>query len=81
MVAQRAETGPHEAADGMAHRFAHPPHLAVAALVDDDLQGRTGRGRLGEMGFGRSGAAVVEVDALPEAAESPRLGTPVTSAR
>src|SRR5438105_2385824 len=59
VVAERPEAGPDEAADGVADRLAHPPDLAVAALVDHDLQRRSGRRRLGQAGPGRSGPAVV----------------------
>src|SRR5436190_14017219 len=61
VVVQRAESGPDEAADGVADRLAHPADLAVAALVDHDLQRRAGRRRLGQAGPGRGGPAVVEV--------------------
>ena len=37
VVAHRADAGAHEANDRMTDRVAHPAHLAVAALVDPEL--------------------------------------------
>ena len=56
----------------MADRLAHPPHLAVAALVDGDPQ--HARARLGDPG--RRGHAVVQLDAVAEAANGAGSGRP-----
>ena len=54
---RRSWSGPmrvaHESRDRVADRLAHPPHLAVAALVDRDAQ--HARARLGRPWPGRSG--------------------------
>src|SRR4051794_36747346 len=69
VITQRTKPGAHQASDGVADGLAHAPDLAVATLVDDDLEGcPSGRG-LGEASGGGGGAAVVEVDPFPEAAE------------
>ena len=56
----------HREADGVAHA----PHLPVAALVDRDAQEPS----VEQGDLGRRGAAVVELHALPEAAERAAVG-------
>ncbi len=82
-VAQRADARAHQAAHRMADRLAHAAHLAVAALVDDDLDARWSRRALLHHAHpGRRGRAVVELDALAQrGAARPASGTPSTSAR
>ena len=67
-VAERTDARAHQARHRVADRLAHPPHLAVAAFVDDDAQ--HARRRLRHRG--RGGAAVVEVDAVAQAADRAR---------
>ena len=69
-VGERADPGAHQAAHGVAHGLAHAPDLAVAALVDDDAQHPGGD----HAHRGRRGHAVVEVDALAQAAQGPGRG-------
>ena len=62
----------------MADGLAHPPDLAVAALVDHETQ-EVGRH---QAGLGRRGAAVGQVDALPQLAQRrPGWASPCTWAR
>ena len=67
-VTQRADAHPHQALHGMADRLAHPPHLAVAALVDRDPQ--HARARLGHLR--RRGRPVVQLDAVAQPAQRRR---------
>ena len=64
-VAQRADARAHQPRHGMADRLAHPPHLAVATLVDRDAQ-HAGTG-LGDVGRGRE--SIVQLDALAQPAD------------
>src|SRR5215203_4167374 len=62
---ERAEGHPLERLDAVPDRLAHPPHLALATLVDGDLE--LARGDATDLR--RRGAAVVELDALAELAQ------------
>ena len=57
--AQRPEGDASQLAHGMADRVAHPPHLALAALAQHELEPVAPAGAR----LGRRGAAVVELDA------------------
>ncbi len=62
---ERAEGDPLERDDAVADVLEHAADLAVAPLVDPDLE----QARLDEVGARRSGAAVVELDAVAQRAE------------
>ena len=66
-VLQRADARPHEPGHRVADGLAHPPHLAVAALVDRDPQ--HAGARLGDLRRRRH--AVVELDAVAQPADRP----------
>src|SRR5581483_9564844 len=71
-VRERADPRANEPPYRMADRLAHPPHLVVATLVDDEFErGRVLAGLLQPDARGR-GRPVVELDAL---AQRPPRGT------
>src|SRR5690606_18348503 len=70
-IAQRTDAGAHQPHDPMADRLAHPAHLPVAPLVDDDAQDV----RLDERDLRRRGAPVVELDALAQLPHRAPRGT------
>ena len=67
-VLERADARPHQPRHRVADGLAHPPDLAVAALVDRDPQ-HAGAG-LGDLG--RGGHAVLELDAVAQPAQRAR---------
>ena len=78
----RPEAGPDQPTDGVADGLAHPPHLAVATLVDHDLERRAGRASTGRDGPGRGRCGRRRGRRRPGGARSAALsGTPLTSAR
>src|SRR3954451_18532966 len=70
--AHRAERDALERLHAVAHRLAHPPHLALAALVDRDLE----LARADPPHARRGGAAVVELDALAQPPQRRLADTP-----
>ena len=72
-VVQRPDAGAHEPADRMADGIAHAPDLAIAALVDPELDRRTVAPSLhdGRRVRGR-GRPVVELDSLAETPDARR---------
>ena len=71
--AQRPEGHAPQLDDAMADRLAHPPHLALAALVDRQLE----LVRAEQAHVGRRGAAVVELDALAQRAQGALARAPL----
>ena len=61
--------------DGVADRLAHPPHLALATLVQDDLDDALPAGGVQHAHAGRRRAAPVELDAARQAGAPSRTVT------
>ena len=74
---QRAEADPPQAHDPVAHRLDHPPHLAVAAFAQDDLD----LGLADPLDPRRRGRAVLELDPVAQAPSSPSSAACARSAR
>src|SRR5688500_13722233 len=77
-----AEAGATQAPDGVADSVEHDAHLALAALVDAELDRGSAsvRRRVDDAGGSRSGAAAFNLEPLPEtvqrllAGDTPHLG-------
>jgi len=77
-IAQRPERDPAERHHRVAHRLAHPPHLAVAPFAQRQLDDRVAAARgvepLHDADFRRGGAVAVERDAARQPVDRLRPG-------
>ena len=81
VVADGTDARPDQSSNLEPHGLAHPPDLAVTALVDHDLERDAVVAPGQDPDPGRSGDAVVELDALSQPPKVAAAGTPSTSAR
>ena len=65
-----------KAVDGVTDRLAHPLHLMLAALVQDQLEHCVARPPAENTSLRGGGASVVELDSLAERGEHSRVGRP-----